>query len=353
MSFFPGYSPPATVPTAGATGGGGGQATTTGPPKTTASRTLLETSSTDPVPAPVPSLSSPQPAGPGTIPSSFTSSPLSPSSDSSSGSSSATTFTDANGKTTTATVTRTATSSSDTSTGDNGDGSSSDSDSSGGLNTGAKIGLGVGVAVGGVLLIALVFLLLRRRRSTNTRPAKRMEEGGSMPPSEPKVPLADGAAIVEADGRPAKPHKLRGELGEGTAAAAVGRRGSSKLKSKHHPRPSDDSAVSELEGSSLGGSAGTGAGAAGVGHGNAAVPPGDGMSPVAELPGSDVQPGGGKSYGRQLASDDSLVPAPLQIRHSEDGGRGTTGESQGVTTNGAARDEGAHVKPWGARWRRT
>ncbi|KAK8007960.1 hypothetical protein PG991_010511 [Apiospora marii] len=328
MSFFPNYSPPATVPTAGTTGGGGGQATT-GPPKTTVSPT---------------------------------------------------TFTDANGQTTTATVTRTATSPNETNagsgsnTGNNDDGSSE----SGGLNTGAKIGVGVGVAVGGVLLIALVFLLLRQRRSRSSgRPAKGMEEG-SIPSGEPKVPMADGAAIVEADGRPAKPHKLRGELGEGgaaaAAAAAVGRRPSSKLKSKHRPRPSDDSAVSELEGSSLGG-AGTGAvaGAGAEGYGNAAVPPADGLSPVAELPGTDMQQGGGKSYGRQLASDDSLVPAPLQIRRSEDGGghepsqpttalnpppagpaagRGAIGGSQS-TTNGETRDEGAQVEPWGARWRRT
>ncbi|KAK8137418.1 hypothetical protein PG984_002911 [Apiospora sp. TS-2023a] len=357
MSFFAGYSPPATVPTGGGANGGGGGQATNAPPKTTVSRTLFETSTTDPAPSP----SRPPPAGPDT-----TSSPLALSSDSPSDSSSATTFTDANGKTTTATVTRTATSPSDT----NATGSSSDSESSGGLNTGAKIGVGVGVAVGGVLLIALVLLLLRRRR--NTRPAKRMEEG-SMGPSEPKVPMADGAAIVEADGRPAKPHKLRGELGEGTVAAAgVGRRSSSKLKSKHRPRPSDDSAISELEGSALGGGAGTGAaaGTTGVGHGNAAVPPGDGMSTVAELPGSDVQQqqqgggggggGGGKSYGRQLASDDSLVPAPLQIRHSEDGGGGGPGagastQSTGTTNNGDARrdDEGAQVKPWGARWRRS
>ncbi|KAK7955344.1 hypothetical protein PG988_016038 [Apiospora saccharicola] len=351
MSFFAGYSPPATVPTGGANGGGG-QATNA-PPKTTVSRTLLETSSTSSSPSPSPSR--PPPDGPpGT-----TLSPLASSSDSPSGSSSATTFTDANGKTTTATVTRTATSPSDTNAGSSSD---SDSESSGGLNTGAKIGVGVGVAVGGVLLIALVLLLLRRRR--NTRPAKRMEEGsGSM--GEPKVPMADGAAIVEADGRPAKPHKLRGELGEGTVAAVagagVGRRSSSKLKSKHRPRPSDGSAISELDGSSFGG-AGTGAGpgTAAVGHGNAAVPPGDGMSTVAELPGSDVQQrqgggSGGKSYGRQLASDDSLVPAPLQIRHSEDGGGGGPGTAQGTTNDGEARngDEGAQVKPWGARWRRT
>lgn len=367
MSFFPGYSPPATVPTAGTTGGGkggGGQASTA-PPKTTVSRTLAETPSAAPSPA------RPPPAATGIAASSSTSSPLPsplpPSSDSHSGSSSATTFTDANGKTTTATVTRTATSPSDTGAGSTTGSSDDGSSESGGLDTGAKIGVGVGVAVGGVLLIALVLLLLRQRRRGSHRPAKGMEDG-STPSSEPKVPMADGAAILEADGRPAKPHKLRGELGEGTAAAAaVERRSSSKLKSRHRPRPSDDSAVSELDGSSLGG-AGPGA----EGYGSAAVPPGEELSPVAELPATEVQPGGGKSYGRQLASDDSLVPAPLQIRRSEDGGgngasqattalspppaaaaaRGPMGASQGAA-NGETRDEGAQVKPWGARWRRT
>ncbi|KAK8041618.1 hypothetical protein PG994_014625 [Apiospora phragmitis] len=340
MSFFGDYKPTATVPTASSTGGG--QATS--PVKTT-SRTL-ETSTIPP--------SSP-PAGT-TTPS--TSSPLR-SSDSSSGSSSATTFTDANGRTTTATVTRTATSPNNTNAGSNtGNGEGGSDSESAGLDTGAKIGVGVGVAVGGVLLLALVLLLLRRRRS---RPAKRIEEdGGAMPPPEPKVPLADSAAILEADGRPAKPHKLRGELGEGTAA--VGRRPSNKLKSAHRPRPSDGSAVSELEGS-LGG-AGAGDGVVGARHSETAAPPADeGLATVAELPGTDVQ-GGNGNYGRRLASDDSLVPAPLQVHHGGEGGhaapqastasgpadRRTGGESQ-MTSD--ARVEGAQVKPWGARWRRT
>ncbi|KAK7965753.1 uncharacterized protein PG986_000030 [Apiospora aurea] len=309
MSFFPGYSPSQTVPT---TAAGGGQATKTSPAETMTSPT---------------------------------------------------TFTDANGRTVTATVTRTASSPSDTNAGSitgNGDGSSSSDSESSGLGTGAKIGVGVGVAVGGVLLVALVFLLLRRRRNNSpSNKRSRMEEDGAyMPPNEPKVPMAGGAAILEADGRPAKPHKLRGELGEGTvaaAAAAGGRRPSTKLKSAHRPRPSDDSAISELEGS-LGG-AGVGAGTTGVGHGNAAAPPGEELATVAELPGTDAQ-------GRRLASDDSLIPAPLQVHHGGQGGQGApssttapgaagAGTHAGSQGTSAAIDEGAQVKPWGARWRRT
>ncbi|KAK8067378.1 hypothetical protein PG997_014125 [Apiospora hydei] len=357
MSFFPGYSLSKTVPTTA----GGGQATKTSPAETMTSRTLEEKTSSV---APPPPLS--PPAGTNTTPSSSTSSPsLSSSSGlpSSSGSSSATTFTDANGRTVTATVTRTATSPSDTnasgSNTGNGDGSSSSSESSG-LNTGAKIGVGVGMAVGGVLLVALVFLLLRRRRnnSPSSKRSRMEEDGAYMPPNEPKVPMAGGAAILEADGRPAKPHKLRGELGEGTAAAAGGgggRRPSTKLKSAHRPRPSDDSAISELEGS-LGG-AGVGAGTTGVGHGITAAPPGEELATVAELPGTDAQ-------GRRLASDDSLVPAPLQVHHGGQGGQGApssttapgaagAGTHAGSQGNSAAIDEGAQVKPWGARWRRT
>ncbi|KAK6855550.1 hypothetical protein PG995_007701 [Apiospora arundinis] len=341
MSFFQGYSPTATVPTAG--GGKGGQTTS---PAETGSRSTLEETSTVPPSRP--------PAGstPSTSPSPTTS-PIR-SSDSSSGSS-ATTFTDkttdAEGKT--MTVTRTATAPpSNTNAGSNTGNGNGSSDSESGLNTGAKIGVGVGVAVGGVLLIALVLLLLRRRRN---RPAKRMEEGSM--PSEPKVPLADSAAIVEADGRPAKPHKLRGELGEGTVAA--GKPPSSKLNKSHQQRASDASTVSELEGS-LGG-----VGVAGAGHHQTSAGPDEGLAPVAELPGTDVQSG---RNGR-LASDDSLVPAPLQVHHGKEGRHaGPPATTSGPPGGGAAAGgtsaaerqnasealhEGAQVKPWGARWRRT
>lgn len=176
-------------------------------------------------------------------------------------------------------------------------------------------------------------------------------------PSEPKVPLADSAAIVEADGRPAKPHKLRGELGEGTVAA--GKPPSSKLNKSHQQRASDASTVSELEGS-LGG-----VGVAGAGHHQTSAGPDEGLAPVAELPGTDVQSG---RNGR-LASDDSLVPAPLQVHHGKEGRHaGPPATTSGPPGGGAAAGgtsaaerqnasealhEGAQVKPWGARWRRT
>lgn len=242
------------------------------------------------------------------------------------------------------TVTTTAADTSSPTAGSGGDSAGSSSDD-GSLSSSAIIGIGVGVGVAAILLLAAVILLLRRRRRLLRGPgptASDMDEkkAAGMPPSSPPSgPGLAGAGRYEADGRPMKePGKLRSELAGGFGLG----------KGRTERGGSRTNGLSELPTDT------------GVGRdGTAELPAntGVGRDGAAELPAHSAR--------ARPSARDSLVPAPLQIRHKNEAlpeeplpaGAGLPPlQSQAGGLTHSAPDQprvAPSVKPWGAQWRRT